>query len=257
MYCSRCGNQYEASPNFCRICGQAIGGMARLAGMARFASLRGLARPLFVGLGLVIAFDVVLLALNIERISIGNRIIAGDSYPETEANLSSALYTAVDYLYIIPFIVASILFIVWIHHASSNLEPLGSRLQSYSPGWAAGWFFIPFANLVMPYLVTREVWMGSDPDSPDGDSWRRAAVPAMLPAWWTLMVINMLLCVPAVITLLGGSATAHLYEAWIALVGNVVEIGAAALFIVLVRRVTARQEEKASRMAAPAPMPAN
>src|SRR5918997_1098797 len=56
-------------------------------------------------------------------------------------------------------------FLLWLHRASKNLAALGnpkSRIE-YTPGWAVGWFFIPFANLVMPYRAVREVWVKSEP----------------------------------------------------------------------------------------------
>ncbi len=244
MYCSRCGNQYEAIPNFCRVCGQAIGGAVPATGPARFESLRRLTTPLVVGLGLVIAFDILLAAINIERISLANRIIAGESYREVEADFSALVYQIVNSLYVLPFLMASIVFMIWIYRASRNLEPLGCRNQKYSPGWAVGWFFIPLANLVMPFLVTREIWKGSDPRYPDGVSWLQAPLSAVVPAWWTLNVIGLLLGGPALLAFTDDSATGLLAESWIYLIGNVVEIGAAVLFILLVRRVTSRQDEK-------------
>lgn len=42
-----------------------------------------------------------------------------------------------------------------------NLHTLGSPHVSISPGWAAGWYFIPFANLVMPVKAVGEIWRGT------------------------------------------------------------------------------------------------
>ena len=47
-------------------------------------------------------------------------------------------------------------FLVWLHRASRNLHLLSGRQMRFTPGWAVGWWFIPFANLVMPYKVVRE-----------------------------------------------------------------------------------------------------
>lgn len=85
MYCSRCGNRYEASPNFCQACGQPLAAVAPAAGAARFESLRPLATALVIAIGIGIAFDVIVAALDIERISLAYRIIAGGAYPEAMA----------------------------------------------------------------------------------------------------------------------------------------------------------------------------
>ena len=245
MYCSRCGTQYDAIPNFCRACGQAVAGWTPAAAAERFQSLRHLASPMLVAFAVVIGFDLVLAILDVERISLGYRLLAGRSYAQAEAGLTGMAYDLASLLYLFPFLVASIFFVVWTYRASRNLVPLGSRGQRYSPGWAAGWFFIPLANMVMPYLVIREIWKGSDPGCRDGESWRHGAAPAFLPVWWVLIVITRLLSVPSLMMILDDSATGRLYEGWIGLADNLLEIAIAALFIVLVRRLTARQEEKA------------
>lgn len=53
----------------------------------------------------------------------------------------------------------SIIFIgMWIHRAHANLFAAGLTGLEFTPGWSIGWFFIPFANLVMPYRAMRELW---------------------------------------------------------------------------------------------------
>ena len=245
MYCSRCGSRYEASPNFCQACGQPIAAVAPAARAARFESLRPLAIALVIAIGVGIAFDVIVAALDVERISLAYRIIAGGAYPEAEAELSGTVFDAANRLRVFPFLLASILFVVWTHRASRNLEALGSLGQKHSPGWAAGWFFIPLANLVMPYLVVRENWKASDPGRRDGQDWSRGPVPAFLTVWWGLIIVSLLLTVPALVARMDDSATGRLHEGWIGLADTLLEIAIAALFIVLVRRLTARQEEKA------------
>ena len=47
--------------------------------------------------------------------------------------------------------------LMWVHRAYRNLPALGARDMAYSPGWAVGWWFIPFLNLVRPYQVVREI----------------------------------------------------------------------------------------------------
>ncbi len=44
------------------------------------------------------------------------------------------------------------------------------------------YFFIPIANLFMPYLVMKELWQASS--SRSHDQWRLARVSPLLGAWW-------------------------------------------------------------------------
>ena len=51
-----------------------------------------------------------------------------------------------------------------------------------SPGWAVGWYFIPFANLIKPYGVMDEIWDGSHQgdEAPDYS-------PSTLGLWWMFL----------------------------------------------------------------------
>jgi len=48
-------------------------------------------------------------------------------------------------------------FVIWIYRATFNLQLVFGR-QSISPGWAAGWNFIPFANFIMVYRAMANLW---------------------------------------------------------------------------------------------------
>ena len=60
---------------------------------------------------------------------------------------------------------------------------------SFSPGWAVGWYFIPFANLVMPYRSLKETFKASF----NTDDWKNIEVPHDFPAWWTTWIIGNIL----------------------------------------------------------------
>jgi hypothetical protein len=47
---------------------------------------------------------------------------------------------------------------------------------AHSPRWAVAWWFIPIANLFLPYRVLGELWAATDGDGERG--------PAYLGAWW-------------------------------------------------------------------------
>jgi hypothetical protein len=70
----------------------------------------------------------------------------------------------------------------WIVLAHRNLPALGERYPEFTPGWAVGWFFIPFANLWKPFQAMRDLWRSSH------SVHRREIQPStwVLPTWWTL-----------------------------------------------------------------------
>jgi hypothetical protein len=61
--------------------------------------------------------------------------------------------------------------------------------MSISPGWAVGWYFVPFANLVKPFHAMKEIWFASHPS--EGGYEEKA--PMILGWWWGLWIINNIL----------------------------------------------------------------
>ena len=87
---------------------------------------------------------------------------------------------------------AIISFLVWLHRAYSNLSSLKAHNLEFSPGWAVGWWFIPFANIVKPFQIVREVYNESDPevDPYSGFSPAAAGTPLILGVWWGTFLLS-------------------------------------------------------------------
>lgn len=79
------------------------------------------------------------------------------------------------------FIACVICYLLFVHRAMKNLYISNARGMSVSPGWAVGYSFIPFVNLVMIYRVMKEIWEASA----DPERGRRDA-PQLLGWWWGL-----------------------------------------------------------------------
>jgi eukaryotic-like serine/threonine-protein kinase len=55
------------------------------------------------------------------------------------------------------YIAAAIAWLAWQSRTVENEVALGLGPSRYSPRWGMGWWFVPIANLVMPYLVHRDI----------------------------------------------------------------------------------------------------
>ncbi len=84
-------------------------------------------------------------------------------------------------------ILNSILFLVWLYLAASNVRALGARRLDYTPGWTVGWFFVPFVNLVKPCLAIQEIWMTSH----DPSQRRVCASHWPVLVWWVLRLATL------------------------------------------------------------------
>jgi len=79
------------------------------------------------------------------------------------------------------FLLTAIAFLAWLSRAIDNVPALGGGTPSASPRWAIAWWFIPFANLGMPYEVVRDLDARTAGDA-------RAGHPPLLVAWWFTFV---------------------------------------------------------------------
>tara|TARA_R110002126_G_scaffold29607_1_gene97681 strand:- start:588 stop:1184 length:597 start_codon:yes stop_codon:yes gene_type:complete len=55
-----------------------------------------------------------------------------------------------------------------------------------TPGWAVGWYFIPFANLVMPYRALKETFQASF----DSENWQSIKIPYDFSVWWATFLAS-------------------------------------------------------------------
>ncbi|MCB1093100.1 MAG: DUF4328 domain-containing protein, partial [Verrucomicrobiae bacterium] len=79
------------------------------------------------------------------------------------------------------FILSVVFFCMWTHRVMANSYAFGGKWNEITPGWAVGWYFIPFANLVKPYHGLKQAWQSTH-DDPE--------VPAILPTWWGLWIVS-------------------------------------------------------------------
>ena len=58
-------------------------------------------------------------------------------------------------------IISWIPFFMWLYRAYYNLDIVKLRGLNVVPGWAVGWFFIPFANLYYSVIVINDLFRGT------------------------------------------------------------------------------------------------
>lgn len=152
-----------------------------------------------------------------------------------------------------PLVIATaVVWLIWQHHATQNLWARGYRDLRIRPGWAVGWWFIPFASWVMPCIAMLELDRRSTPDGTP-----RQASP-LVGSWWgvstggsVVVVFGLFFAVLGDLADLGRSANthttvfdltamAHTAAPWILALGLVTAL-AAGLAIAVVRRITDAQ----------------
>ena len=161
------------------------------------------------------------------------------------------------------FLVTAGLWLAWFRRAYLNLPALGARRLRFRPWWAVGAWLLPVFSLFRPKQVLNDVWRASDPDLPadQADTWRRRPVAELLGWWWLAFLASVL--VRSITTeAVHGAADFMLLgllperfdrfqaSAGMQVVADLLTVVCALLALRVVRRTTARQDERAARVAA-------
>ncbi|HEV3209600.1 MAG TPA: DUF4328 domain-containing protein [Chthoniobacterales bacterium] len=82
-------------------------------------------------------------------------------------------------------LVSGIVFLRWVYRAYKNIQGFGAEGLRFSPGWAVGYYFIPFLSLIRPAQVMSEIWRVSQ----DPQNWMRRRGSWLVGTWWALFLL--------------------------------------------------------------------
>jgi len=147
-------------------------------------------------------------------------------------------------------IAALVLLIIWTWRSAHNAQALGRTGARLAPGWAIAGWFIPLANFVLLYLIFSDLWRSSDPTSGRGTSWRSLSGATLVRLWWAVYLGGLIVFGGATALAVGGVNGESSTRALLVTGGIILSV-ATLLSILVVRRITERQE--ALQAADPAP----
>lgn len=130
-------------------------------------------------------------------------LLQGASRPDAERFLNGEIresefvsavtpYALVTFVQSIAVFATVVLVMLWMYRLAANLRKL-DRTGTWGPGWAIGGWFLPPMLYIIPLLMFRDLWHGSDPDVPVGATWRSGKLPSLLIAWFVLYSIGPLI----------------------------------------------------------------
>jgi hypothetical protein len=223
-----------------------------------YRSIDGLAKATVAMITLSGLVSLVVALTEVNRYRLMGRIVDGGFVSQSDADAADGLAAVASIIDLLVLVAAGIVFLVWLNRVFKNLHgPLRAGELDYSPGWAVGWWFIPFANFVKPKQVVNEAWKASDPGSPDPTvpptHWRNRKPPALLSWWWAAWICAALISRLSV-SWGGGDAstspeslrTGFLLGA----IGALLYVVAAVLAVTVVRTIADRHEARARNLAA-------
>lgn len=148
---------------------------AELSGWRNYTRIMLLVYIAVVGIGILPAIASALGFLNI--------------LPPQSIFIALAMSRLVGLAEILTFLLAGIGVLVWFYRARANLARAGLEELAYSPGRSVGSFFVPIANLFVPFLSMRELHNRSHGEIPELS---RSSVPDVA-SWWTCHLAGSLL----------------------------------------------------------------
>ena len=206
-----------------------------------------------VVIGLFVAYIVVTLgslASNILVFFTNPVILAAEEDVNERLTLYELLQGLAGIGTLLVFVALAVAFLMWLHRASKNLPALGNPPQriEFTPGWAVGWFFIPFANIVMPYKAVREVWEKSEPSIRTEDDFMftpPSSAPLLVGWWIAFIATNVAGNISAKLLEQAKTDEALRFTAGVDTIASLLGIVAAVLAILVVRGIDRRQAERA------------
>jgi len=110
-------------------------------------------------------------------------VLAGNDPIDERSLVLGAVMLLSSVGYLLAYLGGGIFFCAWLVRASKNARALGARGMEFTPGWTAGWFFVPVMNLFRPYEAVKELYQASDPESGESD-WAAFEPPGFILSWW-------------------------------------------------------------------------
>jgi len=196
--------------------------------------------------------SIVAIAFGYAQADLINRAISGEMITESEAVANDVRYAAVGSVQLAVSITSIIVFLVWVYRTHKNLRYLHAEGLRFTPGWAVGWFFVPFMSLFRPYQVVSEIWKASKPEVDTPDSWEKSTSSPIIGGWWAFFLISNFAGMVASRIWLGGEELSELLTATYGyMVFDATTVVWTIMAILLVKRISQFQEAKYRLISSP------
>ncbi|MFD7453122.1 DUF4328 domain-containing protein [Kitasatospora sp. NPDC059827] len=138
---------------------------------------------------------------------------------------------------------STVAFLGWFHRVRVNAEWLSPHGHRHSRGWAVGGWFTPVVFLWFPWRIACDIWQAGV--RPDASGVRTPLPTTVVNAWWvSFCLFNVMDAVGSQVT--DGARHPDQYQqgvAWL-IASDALQLVAAVLAVLVVRTVTAMQEER-------------
>lgn len=83
---------------------------------------------------------------------------AAGTLTEADADAFDSLFATIGQAQLVAYLACAVAFLAWLSRSVDNVERLGGGKPAFTPTMSIVWWFIPFANFVMPYQVVADLY---------------------------------------------------------------------------------------------------
>lgn len=185
---------------------------------------------------------------DVQQLDLLNKAASGERFSLAEAQDADDRVATTALIYTIASVIAAITFLLWYSRAYRNIQAMGVVRPRWGRKWAVAYWFIPIVNLFRPKQVMNDIWRGSDPRlSVRTVEVHQQPVSPLLHWWWAGWLVSGWIANFAIRrSFATETPTLDSFrdEATAYVVTDVADVVVGVLAILVIRRITDRQEER-------------
>ena len=221
--------------------------------------LRTRARVAIALLVLTVPIELWLIFTELDYIGTMNRVLDGRFVAAADLKSAERAVTDAGTAQGLIFFATVIAFLCWFARAYYNLPRLRVYPLRFDRGWSWGAWLVPILNLFRPKAIANDIWRGSDAAVRQEafSDWKKQPVPVVLHLWWGAWLLTDILSRYVFRAFVNNdndgpfrtqrAAFEALREerttSWVDIAASASTILAALLAIMVIMRLTQRQEE--------------
>ncbi|MBL1095491.1 DUF4328 domain-containing protein [Streptomyces sp. 205] len=146
---------------------------------------RGLATTLTVLFSLALPALILVLVGRGGQWSVIGDMLDGEMVTQRDLDDADDFFLGTWVIFMLLTLAIAVVWAVWFRKLRLNAEVFAPGGHRFSTGWAAGAWFTPVVNLWFPKQIANDIWRASSPQGP------AAANRGLLNAWWVTWIVAM------------------------------------------------------------------
>ncbi|MFC7307335.1 DUF4328 domain-containing protein [Streptomyces monticola] len=218
--------------------------------LSSYRSSAGLSTAVVVMLCVHVCVDLFALWSGFRMYEVATRLDAASaSASASEVDGTGTVYTVVGMAQLYLLLATAVVFVIWLHRVRVNAELFAPEYHAKKRAWVVWSWIVPVVNLWFPRRIALDIWEASTVGS-------RRISAALINWWWAAWLLSFLVSrygrTPYLEVMTLGEMR---FSLAVIMATDALDLVAAALAVLWVRRLVRMQEDKVRRLAEQEPVP--